>query len=79
MSNAMHRARLSAVDAVAALVEQLMALLACTDVLAAQGFDVAAQEARRSLMRAITAMHVIRDELTTIEIVERVASRGPPS
>ena len=71
MSDVMHQARL---DAITGLVEQLMTLLACTDLRAAQGFEVAAKEARRSLMRAITAMTVIRDELTTIEIVERLVA-----
>lgn len=72
MTDLMREARVSAVDAVAALTEHLTRLLACSDLLATQGFDLPAREARRALMRAVTALHVLRDELTTIEIVERV-------
>jgi len=62
------RARAS--EAVDALIEHLKALLVCSDILAAAGHDVAAREARRALMRGTAALHVLRDELATIEIVE---------
>ena len=75
-----------AIDAVTALVEHLTALLGCADALSALGHETAAREARRSLMRASTALSVLRDELTTIEIVEyylraqaRERERPPPS
>lgn len=81
MIEPMANARASAVDAVTQLTEYLMRLLACTDLLEAQGFPLPAREARRALMRAVTALHVLRDELTTIEIVERLvgSNRAPPS
>ena len=45
-------------------------MLVCCDFLDAEGGHAAAREARRSLMRATTALHVLHDELVTIEIVE---------
>lgn len=78
--------RSSAVDAVTALVEHLTKLLLCCDLLDATGHHTAAREARRSLMRATTALHVLGDELVTIEIVEgylraqaNERDRPPPS
>jgi hypothetical protein len=81
MIEPMSNARASAVDAVTDLTEYLMCLLAYTDLLEAQGFLLPAREARRALMRAVTALHVLRDELTTIEIVERLVAphRAAPS
>lgn len=62
--------RSRAANALSALVEHLMSLLACVDLLAAEGHDAAAREVRRSLMRATTCLHALREELVTIEIVE---------
>jgi hypothetical protein len=72
-----------AVDAVAALVEHFMGLLLCCDLLDAAGSHTAAREAHRSLMCATTALHVLREELVTISIIERhlrrqVSERGRP-
>lgn len=66
----LHERRSRAVESVKALVEHLTALLVCCDLLDAAGDHTAAREARRSLMRATTALHVLREELVTIEIVE---------
>ena len=69
-SQSLYAERSRAVDAVTALVEHLTALLVCADILAAQGHDAAAGEVRRALMRVTTALHALREELVTIEIVE---------
>lgn len=71
-------------DALEALMEHLMSLLACADLLAIEGHDVTAHEVRRSLMRATTCLHALREELVTIEIVENYlrtygGGRSPPS
>jgi len=65
-----------AVDAVNALVEHLTALLVCCDVLDAERRNTAAREARRALMRATTALHVLREELVTIEILQGYLARS---
>lgn len=71
-------------DALETLIEHLMTLMGCADLLAAGGHDVTAREVRRSLMRAMTCLHALREELVTIEIVENYlrthgADRSPPS
>ena len=62
--------RSRAANALGALIEHLMSLMACVDLLAAEGHQVKAGEARRSLTRAMTCLYALREELVTIEIVE---------
>lgn len=72
--------RTRAADALTALIEHLMSLMACADLLVAEGHQVTAREVRRSLMRAMTCLHALREELVTIEIVEhylRTYGGGP--
>jgi len=76
--------RSRAADALQTLIEHLMSLMACADLLAAEGHHVTAREVRRSLMRATTCLHALREEIVTIEIVEHYlrtygAGRAPPS
>jgi len=66
----------SAVKAVSALDEHLIALLAYTDLLAAQGHRVPSREIRRSLMHAITVLRVLHEELKCIALVDRLAGLG---
>lgn len=69
-----------AVASVSALDEHLSELLGYADVLWAEGHEASSNEVRRSLMRAITALRVLKFELVSIELVERLShSRSPPS
>lgn len=66
-----HDRRARAVEAVCALADHLMALLGLVDLIAAKGHEVPARELRRALMRATTALNVLREELMHVEIVEQ--------
>lgn len=68
------------------LADHLTALLLCCDLLEAAGDRTGAREVRRALVRATIALHALREELLTIEIVERYLrahasgrERPPPS
>jgi hypothetical protein len=59
-----------AVDAVATLEQYLTMLLGVADVLASQGNKVASNELRRALERSIRVLHVLREELAAIAVIE---------
>lgn len=65
-------ARRSATDAVTTLQAHLELLLACADVLASHGAMVPSRELQRTVMRALVAVRMMREDLLCIEIIERV-------
>lgn len=67
-----------AVASVRALDEHLSELLVYADVLWTDGHEATSNEVRRSLMRAITALRVLKFELVSIELVERLSQPRPP-
>lgn len=62
----------SAVEALVALDEHLTCLLGYTDLLAALGNEIASSDMRCCLMRAITALRALREEVLCLQIVERM-------
>lgn len=72
-----------AVASVLALDDHLSELLGHTDLLWAQGDQATSNEVRRCLMRAITALRVLKFELVSVELIERLArlerAKVPPS
>lgn len=71
-----------AVDAVTALEQHVAMLLGIADVLAQQCHE--SREMRRALERSLRALCAFREELATIEVIERYLARQqeeptPPS
>lgn len=68
-------ARSFAVDSVTALEQHVAMLLGMADVLAQHCHDHASREMRRALERSMRALCVFREELATIEVIERYLAR----